>query len=455
MAETYVVFNVLQRGIWKNRTSPVVTRSFANVGKTPTDNSPYPPQGYRRQSNVVSSKYYEYDKSVDRSNKIAFGYNKNATLDLANVARTAFTEPTSLSYSTIKNQKLSLNINRVFTEDTPFSQYSSKFSKDYGIFYGYRTQSGSIKDITWKGVSIAEKDSLPTLYKFGSISKLTTKSLSFGSSTSTYHLRIYPNRVERSDGAVYYFDDSDKNCKVKFIYLQSQSPGGNGGRSNSWVIWHFIVPTYHYHGGSGGGSGAHSIDLLKIPQDGSYIQISIPPQPGKRYYESDNGSVEIKHNGSTMFTLKSGGDGQIPVDGGGTSYSGGYGGWINTTSSISHGDFYRQNIMNQSGARGCWNSNIGKAGDLPEKTFCGLLEKRRGDYITIPGVTGLYPPGFSQSYAAGPGASSYLARGGQTVFDSDGEDAWGVGAGGAGGSKVLFAWNYGGAGGGAYISLGY
>lgn len=465
MAETYVVFNVLQRGIWKNRKYPIITRHFANVGKTPTDNSPYPPQNYRRQSSVVTSKYYEYNKSVDRSNKIAFGYDKNATLDLANVASMPFKEPDSLSYSNIKNQTLSLKISRIYSKDYPFSQYASKFSKDYGIFYGYRTEGGSIRDISWKGVSIAEKDSLPTIKRFSTSSDLTyvsanlfTKSISFMGSTSQDIIYIYPSHVYRyNTGSNYYFDESDRDCKVKYVYIITQGCGGDGPKSYRSSI-------FAYRGSSGGGAGCYSVNLVKIPENG-YIIIYLPPVPDNAWNppaNHRNGDINVfYHDNRTgentlLISTLSGDWGYSASHDGNTD--GGKGGSDGNPGSIYKGNVcYKYDIISIKGVNGhpvFQSSKLYQQTETGERSFVG---PGYSDVISLPKVVtywGGEGGGLSQSYNPGIGGSSYFGPGGLVHLNSSGRRG-SIGAGGGGAWKQIFDVIAGGPGGGPYVTIGY
>lgn len=481
-----VMFNVLQRGKWKNLNTPNITKQYTYRTTTPTDSSPRPFQQVTRQSSE-SSLVYTYQRAIDKTDFVCFGVNGVKQYDFYNyaylpndersankqLARTSYMVLDLISGNTyesfakyeLKNTSIRCELVFKSSKNYPFSEYGSKTTRDGGIFYSFPGKPCKIINCVWHAMSIADKDAIPTITCFNPITntakagKIFTKSLGFTSSSSARDIYIYPNKVV--DGSnTYYFDTNDTNAKVKFCYIVSQSTGGNGGCSDHWAEWHgwfiFGYWSYHWSSGAGGGAGGYSLELVKIPQDG-YIRVNIPGTPGRawnRRSQPRNGSVYIYHNDGTLLSEVVGGQAGVWGGNNNGTNSGGSGGYLNSTSTISSTNKYRINIFNAKGASGA-NSNRYKAGNAVGHKINAYISS--DEDVTLPAITGRdwWWDSFDNANIPGAGAPSNFAQGGSCGPLRDGSNGEGPGAGGGGGAKAMFTDYIGGAGAGAFVGIGY
>lgn len=474
-----VMFNQLKRGIWKNISTPIVNKTYKSDATNPSDHSYSVFQSYIRISSVDSSKSYIYHRAIDDADKIAFGENGVKVRDLNLLARMPFSQPSSVTYKGRKNDWSDIKLNLFKYEDNGnrlFSGYASKYTSYNGIFYGpLRHPSAErtpISDLTWYGMSIADKDAIPTLFRANTSTyantagNIMTKSIEILSSSEEQELRIYNNRIRNITSSTnYYFDDDDHYAVLHYIYIISQSPGGNGGKGmyNFWA----------WDSGSGGGAGGYSLDLLYIPEN-SFVQVIIPATPQKTnenvHYSKRAPSVLIKNSsGSTLREVIGGEYGWRPdhdeiVDGGA-------GGYVKTPYVRYLGNRSKtiilQNIAHSKGGTGTRNTyrdddgNINVSGTA-ERVSINCYDSSVHTIDTdseiliepIPGVKSHWDSGDTADLP-GAGGSSLLGRGGDFAPLHDGYSGTGPGAGGGGGAKHIANEHLGGAGCGAAIYIGY
>lgn len=465
-----VMFNVLQRGKWKNIAVPNITKQYTYRTTTPTDSSPLPLQPVTRNASEASATY-NYQRAIPQQNYICFGLNGTKQYDFYNYASLLYDESSSnkqkketgssivyTPYAKYEYKKgiIEGTLNFKITKDYPFSDYGFKTTNSGGIFYAFPGRQCKIKDCAWYALGVAEKDSIPTLTCFNTSSytqragKIFTKSLGFTSSASARDIYIYPNKVV--DGSnTYYFDTNDTNAKVKFCYIVSQSTGGNGGCSDHWFYW-----GWKWSSGGGGGAGGYSLELVKIPQDG-YIRVNIPRIPGRAWNRNSqprNGSVYIYHNDGTLLSEVVGGQAGVWGGNNNGTNAGGSGGYLKSASTISNTNKYRINIFNAKGASGA-NSNRYKAGNAVGHKIDAYISS--DEEVTLPAITGRdwWWDSFDNANIPGAGAPSNFAQGGSCGPLRDGSNGEGPGAGGGGGAKAMFDDYIGGAGAGAFVGIGY
>ena len=472
-----VMFNTLVRGTWKNKTTPTINSKYKGDYQNPSGNTYSVFQAHKRDSSIDPSQHYDYHRAIDYQNKIVFGYNLVLLRDFYNYARMPFKQSDYVTYYGHNNNlKLSLTVPRD-NADKAFSKYASKFSNRYGIFYAYTNTSGTkLSDLIWTGISVANKDSIPTLKQFDTSTMLNTAgnimttSFQFLSDSEDKYIRIYSNRIRDITGGVtYWFDSEDHNAILNYIYIVSQAPGGNGGRSRYNWFW---------RGGSGGGAGGWSLDLVGIPKN-SYIEVLIPAAPQKtseRVYDKRRApSVKIWRSTSLIREITGGEYGQTPPRD--TTVPGGEGGYVVKPydRGLSESPVIK-NIANASGGDGARNrykdengnlivsgasQNIainGKRNALVWLPYTQIDTIDTDGFIKIPSIAGVESWWDAPSDASdlpGPGGSSQLGRGGNIHPLQDGQSGQGPGAGGAGGAKALAHEYNGGAGGSAAVFIGF
>ena len=496
-----VMFNVLKRGTWKNLTTPRISRQYTYRTTTPTDGSPGPLQVWSRQSSVNSSLYYSYHRAVPREDRIVFGLNGTKQYDFYNYAQMPFAAPTKINYKGRDTEAIELNLEpHDYNTNKPFSKYATKYTSNTGIFYSYVSSATKLKDCVWEGISVAEKDAIPTLKQFdkstktNTAGKISTTNLSFMSSANERTIRVYPYGIV--DGSTtYWFDPNDHDAKVRFVYVASQGAGGNGGASRHTTYWVVIIIS-EWRSGGGGGAGAYSIDLIEIPEDG-YIAIKIPAAPTKyagytlqsRYAPK----IEISYDDGPQLRTVGGGQWGYSMDvdgwgmpntrekmGGSGGIVGGYGrssdSLFNLISRLLNNktkeeimeepdytdgeEKYLKNFARANGAAGANTSyNTGNArttsGSSEEINAPALLDTDTA--INIPsnaGVMSWWDSGDTANIPGG-GGSSQFGTGGNFAPLSDGYSPSGPGGGGGGGAKAIFNTYWGGAGGSAYVNIGY
>ena len=496
-----VIFNVLARGVWKNIPIAVASKSYTYTTTTPVDNSPGPLQPVTRRSSLKPLRIYEYTNAIPEWGKIFFGTDGIAQYDFSDYARMPFKQPVNVIYSG-RNGDQTLTLRRPFdddNEDKPFSAFASKYSKTSGIFYGIASRTGmKIKDCRWHGISVAEKNAIPTLYQFDTsdltnrAGRISTKNISFISAAEQRTISIYQNRVVDGNNT-YWFDDDDHNAKVRFIYTVIMSEGGNGGMSlyTTWWVFPLIFPTA-WISGSGGGAGGYSIDLVRIPDDG-HLEITIPKAPAKiaayirndlwgdpvimKYQPTGHQSFELRRVRGGMYGKTCSVDWNgYPLNN--RDVDGGWGGYIyddNSTSRLNYSGngLYIKNIAYAVGAKGADNNysklvGVNAEGNTEyirnssypsEKiTISGENKVIKTDgNISIPSIPGVTAHWDSSDTAEipGGGGSSQMGKGGDFAPLSDGYAGEGPGAGGGGGAKQISHENLGGPGGTAFVCIGF
>lgn len=480
-----VIFKKLVRGLWKNKgDTPTITRQYSHLT---SEEGCKNFQVKLRQSSVDTSKYYSYTPSLSVSNKILFGVDGVSAYDFNNYARMPFKQPNSVVY-----HGRSKNINCQLTQpldnsDKMFSADASKYSSGSGIFYSNQQPPISISNCTWEGLSVADKNSIPALLQVDKSTKekaagtLMVKSFKFLSAVSGRSISI--NQQGITDGStVYRFDPDNDATRIKYIYVISQAPGGNGGISYGGAVT--------ISSGSGGGAGGYSIDLIRIPDNGT-ISIYIPKVPPiNRGYEGHDDHkpteyfIKITHSdGTVLREIECGGWGRksyLTRAGwwdfiGSMHYkvAGGFGGKViqnsshplNITGKI-------QNIKNVTGADGAINAFITNIGSGEEPIYVNVVSGASQEIIinnntvdtissdgkitipSVPGITSHWDSVFNE-HIPGGGGSSPLGRGGDFQPLHNGYSGDGPGAGGGGGAKHVLTEHFGGAGREAAIYIGF
>jgi len=486
-----VMFNVLRRGSWRGA-SPLVTKQYTYRTDTPADTaSPGPLQVWKRQSSINPSAYYSYHRALPYEGKIQFGLNGVMQYDFYNYAQMPFNHPETVAYNGRRGVRQVLAIHPASDrEDKPFSPFASKYSPNYGIFYAhYDGTHDKIADYQWYGLSVADKDAIPTLMQASIASsvdraaKIMTNPFGFTSSSEARDVYVYPNRIV--DGStVYYFDDNDHNARVRYVYMVLQSNGGTGGNSTySYGVVIFPICT-NWVSGSGGGAGAWCLDLVRIPEDG-YLKVRIPQvlvrvsqDVTKTSHRADPVTV-THHDGTVMRQVIAAEWGKTPPTrntwngrelSNGPRISGGSGGYVSRNSVDSkdyplEGTKHIRHIVDVDGSQGASNEYNSEIDKNYEKNVSGSSKTLMipptvldtDGYVNIPGIAGV--PAWWDSddigNIPGGGASSLFARGGDFAPLSNGQAGTGPGAGGGGGAKAIFNWYYGGPGGNAYVCIGY
>jgi len=348
--------------------------------------------------------------------------------------------------------------------DFMFSGYGSKYSKTNGIFYAYTDVNAKVSQLTWEGVSVANKDALPTIcpperYSHSHGGRLMTKNIVLLSSSSDRTVYVYQNRVV--DGSsTYYFDPNDQNARIHFVYMLLQAPGGNGGGAN-WDA----RPFEHHVSGSGGGGGACTVDLVRIPDDG-YLSILIPHAPTVTASGADGGDVVLKYHStstplSTLRTVRGGKSGKKPVEGdldrvayggaGGTVMSPDASGIIENRRSSAGGDGSRNRYTYADSNGNTQRVKSGTSVTMPlGRRIVGDVSASLNPY---PGLETL--GGVDHDHVPGTGGSTTLGQGGRNRPKENGQSGSGYGSGGGGGGKQAWQERPGGAGAPAFICIGY
>lgn len=480
-----VVFKTLTRGLWKNRATPEVSKTYQYRITVDPEGSHKIFQPKVRSNSTLVGRKYNYDPALEVPGKILFGTSPSQTqYDFSDFAWMPFKQPENVVYKAhSKEMNIPLTIHRD-NQVKPYSSYSSRFSSRSGIYYG--KLKSQVTEITmssfdWSGVSVADKYSIPTLMQISTYPRqyaagaIMTKSIGRLGSTVDRDIYIYQNRIVDGDDTL-WMDDDDHNARIRYVYIVLQSPGGSGGvgqfmTNGFWSSW---------ISGTGGGGGAWSLDLVRIPDDG-YIKVRIPETPtiGSSYEHyhggKRSGTVRMTDDQNYLLREMTGGEwGLTPkYDFWGVEENvldGGYGGKItnkiNPTYLLSKSSI--KNIRYCNGSDGCKNSKwkdyetreLAVSGSSPQMII------NAGDFvdtvltdgtITIPAVPGItqHWPNNDDTNIPGGGGSAPLGRGGDYRLNDSGLSGDGPGAGGGGGSKEVFTDNPGGAGCTAAVYIGY
>ena len=471
-----IVFKKLARGSWKNRETPLINNQYSHLT---SEEGCKNFQAKLRQSSVDSSKYYSYESALSVANKISFGVNGTAAYDFHDYAKMPFKQANTVTYHG-RQRDINCQLTPVLdNNDKIFSPFASKYSSLTGIFYSNQQPPISIQNCSWEGISVADKNCIPALLQVDQSTKeksagmIMVKSFKLLSAAEDRTITIDQQKI--TDGSdSYRFDPDNDSTRIKFIYIISQAPGGNGGKAyNSQP---------RTSSGSGGGAGGYSIDLVRIPDSGS-LSIWIPATPQKSnesilddYMPS---YIRITHSDGTILReVKCGGWGKSAYvhragwwDALGSFYrypDGGKGGYVVEDSAyplnINNGQTFIQNIIKVTGAKGASASDrdtSSSSGASPEI----IINDTKIDTVasdgkitipSVPGITQHWPSIFNNDKLPGAGASSSLGRGGDFVAHEDGLSGDGPGAGGGGGSKSNdYIARKGGAGCGAAIYIGF